>query len=571
MPGGVRDMRGLLGRLCGRGADTPAPNSPLRGAGRRQPGDFGAGQQEASHVRFQDSDLDEIEALGEREDNTKTENNNDKFFNTEIMRSVIKENDDEDSEDVYSKVFEDPDIEDTGAPPKSNSDSFAAVPKPAIRRKKRRGRHEAASSSHQTQAKHVTFDWLAGVREGEAEAGSQVAVLQNMVTKLSLELGREQSRRGHTGLQLDQLTASAPWLADLGGLVPLLVAYEEELREVRQSAAEGEEVAGRDRARLEELLQDNTEMATQLHSLAKLGPVDYEEFRVIRESAALVLEENSLLKESEADVAMKLEKIQEESNDRLNIAAEEIAKLKKDNSRLTARNKLLEVEIEEVRQNESRIKSELTKSIPIDTHSKAVGECQSAFEELKQNYEKETEEKSKIILILEKDLSDKTFSIEKLNSQNCELETDLKISKKMMGKYEELCLSLQDKMMVLAKNRAEAEEFARKCEEDAEAAKVEAEALARIARQQRAAEKAADRDRTEEGFVLEKLQQRMRELKISMGGHIKQLELELKKSEASKCHIKHHLELELKSVKKELEVQKKISEKYRIQVQKPML
>ena len=130
--------------------------------------------------------------------------------------------------------------------------------------------------------------------------------------------------------------------------MPLLVAYEEELREVRQSAAEGEEVAGRDRARLEELLQDNTEMATQLHSLAKLGPVDYEEFRVIRESAALVLEENSLLKESEADVAMKLEKIQEESNDRLNIAAEEIAKLKKDNSRLTARNKLLEVEIEEV-------------------------------------------------------------------------------------------------------------------------------------------------------------------------------------------------------------------------------
>ena len=52
-------MKGLLGRLCGsKGSDLAVPNSPLRGAGRKQIGDFGDGDSaETSHVRFQDSDL----------------------------------------------------------------------------------------------------------------------------------------------------------------------------------------------------------------------------------------------------------------------------------------------------------------------------------------------------------------------------------------------------------------------------------------------------------------------------------------------------------------------------------
>ena len=304
-------------------------------------------------------------------------------------------------------------------------------------------------------------------------------------------------------------------------------------------------------------------MATQLHDIAKLGPVDPEEFRVIRESAALVLEENSLLKESQEAIASKLEKLREDSDARLSLADEDINSLKKENTRLSARNKKLEEEAEQFRQFEEQIRQELTKSIHIDTHSKAVGECQTAFEELKQNYEKESDVKDNTIQQLKKELSEANFSVERLNSTNVELETELKISKKMMNKYEELCLSLQDKLLIIAKNRAEAEEFARKCEEEAETAKLEAEALTKLAKQHRAAERAKDRDRDEESFVLEKLQQRMKELKISMGGRIKQLELELKKCEASKSILKDKLELELKNMRKELELQRRIADKYR--------
>ena len=67
--------------------------------------------------------------------------------------------------------------------------------------------------------------------------------------------------------------------------------------------------------------------------------------------------------------------------------------------------------------------------------------------------------------------SDLTEEMEKLKHFNVELETELKICKKMMKKYEELCMSLQEKLLVVARNRAEAEEFAKKCEEEADTAR----------------------------------------------------------------------------------------------------
>ena len=69
-----------------------------------------------------------------------------------------------------------------------------------------------------------------------------------MVHKLSVELGREQGRRRETGCQLDDgdEEEEAEWLTELGGLVPLLVAYEEELREVKAAKKELQQVVEKD-------------------------------------------------------------------------------------------------------------------------------------------------------------------------------------------------------------------------------------------------------------------------------------------------------------------------------------
>ena len=93
--------------------------------------------------------------------------------------------------------------------------------------------------------------------------------------------------------------------------------------------------------------------------------------------------------------------------------------------------------------------------------------------------------------------------------------------------------------------------------------RIEAESLLKLAKQHREAERAAEKERNEESMVLERLQQRMRELKINLGGKIRQLEAELKKSEAGKVLLREKLELEIKTTRRELELQRKLSKKYR--------
>ena len=383
-----------------------------------------------------------------------------------------------------------------------------------------------------------------------------------MVYKLSVELGKEQGKRRDTGAQLEEIE-DAPWLSQIGGLVPLLVAYEEEVKELRDMNGELENIVEKNKDRIDELLADNTEMAKQLRDIATTGSlIDFEEFRVIKESAALVLEENTLLKEAQDVLTVKMDNVKEETFQKLGVAEDELSSLRHENVKLTARNKTLEEESKTFHEFETRVKAELSNSISLEIHTKAVNECQSAFEELKQGYQKETNHKNSLLEKLQADLSDKNISLEQSVSSRTDLETELKISKSMVNKYEELCLSLQEKLIILAKNRAEAEEFAQKCQEDTEAAKLEAETLTRLAKQQRTVEREAHRERTEEAAVLEKLQQRISELKISMGGRIKYLELELNKSEAAKRSVVERLQLELRDTRRELEIQRKISDKY---------
>ena len=473
---------------------------------------------------------------------------------TEALPDVLEEDFNSGSTDnVYSKVYQ----------PSSQVSKVRSIPpKPAVRRKKRKERASPAPAPQvpetEPASKQVSFDWLSGLPgDGRDQPESQVSVLKNMVYKLSVELGKEQCKRRDTGVQLEEME-DAPWLSQIGGLVPLLVAYEEEVKELKDMNSELENIVEKNKDRIEELLADNTEMAKQLRDIATSGPIDFEEFRVIKESAALVLEENMLLKEAQEVLAVKMENVKEETFQKLGLAEDELCSLRHDNVKLTARNKKLEEESKTFHEFETRVKTELSNSISLEVHTKAVNECQSAFEELKQGYQKETNHKNGLLEKLQADLSDKNLSLEQSVSSQTELETELKISKSMLNKYEELCLSLQDKLIILAKNRAEAEEFAKQCQEDTEAAKLEAETLTRLAKQQRAAE----RERTEEHLVLEKLQQKIKELKISMGGRIKYLEVELNKSEAAKRSLVERLQLELRDTKRELEIQRKISDKY---------
>ena len=76
-------------------------------------------------------------------------------------------------------------------------------------------------------------------------------------------------------------------------------------------------------------------------------------------------------------------------------------------------------------------------------HTSAVQECQDAFEELKQNYKRETTEKDEQIESLHRKVNGLKASLDASASTNSQLDADLKLNTKMAQKFEELSLTLQ--------------------------------------------------------------------------------------------------------------------------------
>ena len=212
----------------------------------RKPVCLGGAMDESSHVRFQESDLDAL-------DINYSERNNNEIGAEEVEADVIEE----EEQRVYSEVSSNPPP--AAAEQMSNTSSVKRVhyredaepaPRPMVRRRKRRERDSRRVRHEERRERRADineedndgFDWLAGAAGG---SNRESEVLRAMVHKLSVELGREQGRRRETGHQLAEDEESS-WLTELGGLVPLLVAYEEELREVKAAKSDLQQVVEKD-------------------------------------------------------------------------------------------------------------------------------------------------------------------------------------------------------------------------------------------------------------------------------------------------------------------------------------
>ena len=207
---------------------------------------LGGAMDESSHVRFQESDLDAL-------DINYSERNNNEIGANEVEADVIEE----EEQRVYSEVCDPPAEQQMSTTSSVKRVHYREDAEPAprttmVRRRKRRERdsrrvrheerRERRTETNEEEEDNDGFDWLAGAAGG---SNRESEVLRAMVHKLSVELGREQGRRRETGHQLAEDEESS-WLTELGGLVPLLVAYEEELREVKAAKSELQQVVEKD-------------------------------------------------------------------------------------------------------------------------------------------------------------------------------------------------------------------------------------------------------------------------------------------------------------------------------------
>lgn len=169
----------------------------------------------------------------------------------------------------------------------------------------------------------------------------------------------------------------------------------------------------------------------------------------MRENAALVLEQNQLLREAEEETRHKVEKIQKESSRRVASAEEELASQRLENNRLVAATARLQEEVGVLKDSQEREREERRKWVSAEMHARAVSECQEAFLELKKNYKTDTTEKGGQIEALQKEVSSLRISLDSSTSANSNLEADIRLNSKMAQKFEELSLTLQVQALVI--------------------------------------------------------------------------------------------------------------------------
>ncbi|XP_019065672.1 centrosomal protein of 89 kDa isoform X5 [Fukomys damarensis] len=222
--------------------------------------------------------------------------------------------------------------------------------------------------------------------------------LKMTVHRLNVELSRYQTKfrplSEEESLHIEGLPSKGPvppWLLDVKYLSPLLLAYEDRMKEKDELTASLEEEMRMFRMRVQEVVKENEELHQELN---KSSPVTSEEWHQLQTQAKLVLEENKLLLEQLEIQRRKAKDTQQEH-------LQEVSRLTRQLMLLEAQTQTQEKElVENKEQLESfrakcqELKAELDGRIAMRVHTSIVNELKG---QLRKEEEKESAEMEELV------------------------------------------------------------------------------------------------------------------------------------------------------------------------------
>ncbi|XP_034644743.1 centrosomal protein of 89 kDa isoform X2 [Trachemys scripta elegans] len=289
---------------------------------------------------------------------------------------------------------------------------------------------KAAESSH----KEEEVAELLSLRQQAQELVDENDGLKMTVHRLNVELSRYQTKfrplSQDENIKIGGLPTKGPpppWLLDMKYLSPLLLAYEDRMREKEDLNLAHEEDMKKFRIRVEELVKENEQLHQQLN---KNSSVTLKEWQQLQTQAKLVLEENGVLME-------QLEIQQAKAKESYNQHLQEVSKLTKQLMVLEAKKQSQE---EEISENQKQLKSlcytceelkaNLNGRVTAEEHVALVNALRS---QLQQEQEKQSAELGDLMERLASlQAQKKSLLLEKndLVAENKILEAELKMAQK---------------------------------------------------------------------------------------------------------------------------------------------
>uniref|UniRef100_H0WIW4 Centrosomal protein 89 n=1 Tax=Otolemur garnettii TaxID=30611 RepID=H0WIW4_OTOGA len=281
----------------------------------------------------------------------------------------------------------------------------------------------------QAASQEVTTPELLYLRKQAQELVDENDGLKMTVHRLNVELSRYQTKFRHLSkeesLNIEGLPSKGPippWLVDMKRLSPLLLAYEDRIKEKDELNATLREEMRMFRSRVQEVVRENEE----LHRALSGGrPAPRREWHQLQTQAELVLEENKLLIE-------QLELQQTKAKDAHQERLQEVSKLTKQLMLLETKTQNQEKKLTENKEQletllaeRQELSTHLHRRIAVEVHTSIVNELKSRLQKEEEKQSAEMEELTEKLTVLQ--MQKKSLVLEKnsLTVRNQALEAEL--------------------------------------------------------------------------------------------------------------------------------------------------
>ncbi|XP_078400539.1 centrosomal protein of 89 kDa isoform X1 [Cetorhinus maximus] len=274
---------------------------------------------------------------------------------------------------------------------------------------------------------------LLSLRQHAQELVDENDALKMTIHRLNIELNRYQTKYRpvhNEELRSTGLPASGPpppWLVDMKYLSPLLLAYEDRLREKDTAMQAHEKEMKNFRARVEEVLRENKLLHQQRE---RSGVVSSRDWNQLQDQAKLVLEENQILME-------QLEIQQAKGKSSHNRHVQEVSKLTKQLMLLEAENQSQQEELHETQQELNnlcskydQLKASHDAKVGADEHTTMVNDLKRKLQLEREKQHAEMEELMGRIASLQAEKKSLLFEKTELIADNKALEAELQVSQK---------------------------------------------------------------------------------------------------------------------------------------------
>ncbi|XP_014451082.1 centrosomal protein of 89 kDa isoform X1 [Alligator mississippiensis] len=295
---------------------------------------------------------------------------------------------------------------------------------------------------------------LLSLRQQAQELVDENDGLKMTIHRLNVELSRYQTKfrplSQEENLQVRGLPLKGPpppWLLDMKYLSPLLLAYEDRMREKDDLNVAHEKEMKNFRVRVEELVKENEQLYQQLN---KNSATTSKEWQQLQTQAKLVLEENGVLMK-------QLEIQQAKAKDNHNQHIQEVSKLTKQIMMLEAKKQSQEEKISEYQKKLEalhatckELKDKLNGRVTAEKHSALVNELKSQLQQEEENRSAELKDLMEKLVTLQ--AHNKSLLLEKneLVADNkilgAELETAQKTNRRSQKKIRLLKEQLEETM-----------------------------------------------------------------------------------------------------------------------------